>query len=71
MVPVLALPGWFVGRKGRGDVHVFSGKELRKHLLGLQQSQPVGAEQMQRVAHQLEQRCRTVRPEYRAEDAAI
>jgi hypothetical protein len=71
VVPVLALPGWFVERKGRGDVHVFSGKELRIHLLGLKQAQPVGAEQMQRVAHQLEQRCRTVRPEYRAEDASI
>jgi hypothetical protein len=70
VVPVLALPGWFVDRKGRGDVHVFSGKELRRNLLGLRQAQPVGAEQMQRVAHQLEQRCRTVRPEYRAEDAA-
>jgi hypothetical protein len=69
VVPVLALPGWFIERKGRGDVQVFSGKELRKHLLGLQQAQPVSTEQMQRVAHQLEQRCRTVRPEYRAEDA--
>jgi hypothetical protein len=70
VTPVLALPGWFVERKGRGDVHVFSGKELRKHLLGLRQAQPVVAEQMQRIAHQLEQRCRTVRPEYRADEPA-
>jgi hypothetical protein len=29
VTPVGALPGWFVERKGRGDVQVFSGKELR------------------------------------------
>lgn len=67
---MLALPGWFADRKGRGDVQVFSGKELRKHLLGSRQAQPVGAEQMQRITYQLEQRCRTVRPEYRADGAA-
>ena len=27
---VLALPGWYVERKGRGDVWIFSGKELPK-----------------------------------------
>lgn len=68
VVPVLALPGWYVERKGRGDVHVLSGKELRKHLLGLQQAKPVTAEQLQRIAHQLEQRCRTVRPAYRPDE---
>jgi hypothetical protein len=68
VVPVLALPGWYVERKGRGDVHVLSGKELRKHLLGLQQAEPVTAEQLQRIAHQLEQRCRSVRPAYRPDE---
>lgn len=27
--PVLALPGWYVQRKGRGVVRVYSGKELQ------------------------------------------
>ena len=59
VVPVLALPGWFVERK-----------ELRRNLLGLRLAQPVDAERMQRVAHQFERRCFNVRPAYRTEDAA-
>lgn len=68
VTPALALPGWFVDRKGRGDVQVFSGKELRNHLLKSRVALPIGAEQMQRIAHQLEQRCRDVRPAYRGDD---
>ena len=68
VTPVLALPGWFVDRKGRGEVLVFSGKELRGHLLKARSAEPLEADQMQRVVHQLEQRCRNVTPEFAPAD---
>lgn len=67
VLPVLALPGWFVDRKGRGPVLVLSGGELRGHLLKARDARPLNAEQMVRVVHQVEQRCRDVKPSYRPE----
>lgn len=67
VVPVLALPGWFVDRKGRGTVRVFSGRELYQ-LLKVRGSQPLSQEQMQRIAHQVEQHCRNVKPNFRPLD---
>jgi len=61
VLPVLALPGWYVKRTGRGEVRVFSGGEL-KGLLKARGAQALSAQDVQRVAHQLEQRCRTVEP---------
>jgi hypothetical protein len=69
VAPALALPGWYVERKGRGPVLVFSGRELRGHLLKARTAQPLSAEQMRRVTHQVEQRCRDVEPQYRPGDA--
>jgi len=66
-VPVLALPGWFVERKGRGAVRVFSGRELGL-LLKARGNQPLSPDQMQRIVHQVEQRCRNVKPTYRSPD---
>lgn len=55
--PVLALPGWFVERKGRGEVIVISGRSVKTLVKG----RPVLDEAMiQRIAHQLDQRCRDV-----------
>ncbi len=68
VTPVLALPGWYVERKGRGEVLVFSGKELRDSLLKARNATPLAADQMQRVVHQIEQRCRKVEPSYRPHD---
>lgn len=65
VTPVLALPGWFVERKGRGAVLVFSGSELRDHLLKARSASPLSEEQFQRVVHQVDQRCRDVKPFYR------
>jgi hypothetical protein len=70
VAPIVALPGWYVERKGRGDVLVFSGKELRSSLLGARTATPLGAEQMQRVVYQVEQRCRDVAPSYKPDDEA-
>lgn len=68
VTPVLALPGWFVNRKGRGPVQVFGRTELERHLLKVKDARPISGEQMQRVMHQVEQRCRDVKPTYRALD---
>jgi hypothetical protein len=57
----LALPGWYVDRKGKGDVRVFSGKELPA-LLSRPGIQPLSEQDVQRVAYQVEQRCRDVKP---------
>jgi hypothetical protein len=62
-LPVLALPGWFVERKGRGAVRVFNGKQLAG-LLGARGAQSLTEQDVQRVVHQVEQRCRTVAPRY-------
>lgn len=69
VLPVVALPGWFVERTGRGDVRVFNGKELAG-LLKSRGTQPLSAQDVQRVAHQVEQRCRTVAPKYAEEERA-
>lgn len=66
VLPVVALPGWFVDRKGRGAVRVYSGRELAQ-LLDAAGTSPLTAEAMQRVAHQVEQRCRDVAPKYGAQ----
>jgi len=59
--PIVALPGWFVKRTGRGEVWVYSGKELGG-LPKARGGQALTTQDIQRVSHQLEQRCRTVAP---------
>jgi hypothetical protein len=59
--PVVALPGWFVERAGRGEVTIISGREAPSLLKGWQ-SNAFSDKQMQQIAHQLEQRCRDVEP---------
>jgi Nuclease-related domain len=61
--PVLALPGWYVERTGRGNVWVFSGKELAG-LLKSRGTPSLSAQDVQHISHQVEQRCRTVAPLY-------
>ena len=70
VLPVLALPGWFVERTGRGSARVFNGKELAG-LLKARGRQRLSPQDVQRVAHQVEQRCRTVAPRYRDEAKAV
>ncbi len=53
--PVLALPGWFVDRQGRGEVIVVSGKAVASLTKG---RVVLDAAKITRVAHQLDQRCR-------------
>ena len=63
VIPVLALPGWFVERSAIGSVEIYSGKELGRLLKRPLQS--LSPAEVQRVAHQLEQKCRNVTPSYR------
>lgn len=69
VTPVLAMPGWFVDRRGPGEVMVFSGKELRGYLLKTKRARALTEEQMRRVEHQIERQCRNVAPSYRPERA--
>lgn len=58
--PALALPGWFIERKA-GDMVVFNAKN--PDFLARPNGEVKLSEVMiQRVAHQVEQRCRTVEP---------
>lgn len=55
--PVLALPGWFVERKGRGEVIVVSGRAVKTLVKG---RSVLDAPKIERIAYQLDQRCRDV-----------
>lgn len=63
VLPILALPGWFVELSGRGSVSVYNGKQLAQ-LLKSRGAQPLADQDVQRVVHQVQQRCRTVAPRY-------
>lgn len=67
ITPVLALPGWYVNRKGFGAVRVFSGKALSS-LLKAGTPNSLSPENVMRAIHQVEQRCRDVKPTYRLVD---
>ncbi len=55
--PLLALPGWFVERRGKGNVIVVSGRAVNTLVKGRRVLEPV---MIERIAHQLDQRCRDV-----------
>ena len=55
--PVLALPGWFVERTGRGEVIVVSGRAVKTLVKG---HTVLDAAKIERIAYQLDQRCRDV-----------
>lgn len=59
--PVLAIAGWFIERKSRGDVGVISGKNPEGYFLKVQ-GFPLTDKQVQQIRHQLDQRCRDVVP---------
>ena len=65
VAPVVVLPGWWVDRKGRGPVVVMSGAEIQDHLLKARNASALTDTQVERVARQVEQRCRDVEPFYR------
>lgn len=60
--PALALPGWFIERTKPGNVLVFNGKNPHFFAKSIGPAGSLDAETQQRIAHQLEQRCRDVAP---------
>lgn len=60
--PVLAFPGWWVENKSRSDVLLVSGKNVRGFLRNSTTGTPLNSEQIQRIVHQIEQRCRDIEP---------
>jgi hypothetical protein len=63
VVPILALPGWFVERKGRSDVVVVSGREVCSAFPRAGSKAVLSPEQVKRIVFQLEQRCRNIEVE--------
>lgn len=61
--PVLAIPGWFVKRTARGSVNVYSGRELSS-LVSKGGFDRLAEDKMQRIIHQVEQRCRNIEPTF-------
>ena len=61
--PMLALPGWFIKERiGRGKVFVLNPHKSRKFFVHNRET--LTPEQVQQVAHQLEQLCRDVEPSF-------
>lgn len=58
---ILALPGWFVTRKAVSDVNVLNPAEIKRSFPA-KPPQPLTPEQIQRIAHQLTERCRVPSP---------
>ena len=54
--PILVLPGWLIDRKARGAVKVLNEKEIRHSFPRV--SAPLSPEMIQRIAHQLSEKCR-------------
>lgn len=63
VIPILALPGWSVERKGRGDVRVVSGREICSVFPKAGINRALSDNQIKQIAFQLEQRCRDVEVE--------
>lgn len=58
---VVALPGWFIKRTGRSDILVFNGKRPDT-LFPRVQGKRMSESMIQRIAHQVEAKCRDVSP---------
>ncbi len=67
--PALVIPGWFVERKKIGDVLVFNAKESKQAIVHYHGSQ-LPAVMVQRIAHQVEAKCRDVAPKGRGKTNA-
>ena len=63
VIPILALPGWSVDRKGKGDVRVVSGREISSAFPATNSKAVLAPDLIKRISFQLEQRCRNVEVE--------
>lgn len=58
--PILILPGWFIKRTNHSGVYTFNGKNP-KMLLQITQ-EILSPELINRIVHQIDQRCRNIKP---------
>jgi Nuclease-related domain len=58
---ILTLPGWAVERTKSGDVNVLRPDEIKRSFPS-RPRQPLGEQQIKRIAYQLEERCRLENP---------
>jgi hypothetical protein len=58
VTPVVAIPGWWVEMKTRSDVVALNSLSLPRYLRN--QTRTLREEMVQRIAHQLDQKCRDV-----------
>ncbi len=58
--PVLAIPGWYVERTAKSDVLIINGKGA--HNLFCKLPTVLDANMIQRIAYQVKQKCRDVKP---------
>jgi len=59
---VLVLPGWYVNRTAPDGIPVLTGKMLGNYLPKLGQGPRLDSSTIQRIVHQVDQRCRNVAP---------
>lgn len=59
--PVLVMPGWWIDQKKPSDVILFNGKNPISWA-GTKAKNPLSDAMIQRIAHQIEQKCRDVEP---------
>jgi hypothetical protein len=60
--PILVLPGWFIERTGPSGIPVLAGQKIGSFLTKVKAAEPLDAVLVQRIAFQLDQRCRDVTP---------
>lgn len=60
--PILMLPGWFLDRKSP-KMLIHNGKYSREFFRKIRSVTPIRPDLLQRITHQVEQRCRDVEPE--------
>jgi hypothetical protein len=61
VLPVLALPGWWIERKKRGDVLLLNGKDYR-FIVTQRTGVALGSQLTERISNRLEELCRDVEP---------
>lgn len=59
---VLAIPGWYIETTGKGDTAVINGKNSANYF-NSSRGQKLDENLITRISHQLEQRCRNVKPQ--------
>ena len=59
--PLLTFPGWYVEKISRGGIPVLNPKMIRS-FLKVQRKDVISESMLQRINHQLEQKCRDILP---------